>query len=436
MALVVLDAGIANIALPTIGASFAAAPRQAILVVSAYQLALVMALLPCAHAAERFGYRMLFVLGLCLFAGASLLCALSSSLAMLVVARFVQGLGGAAIMALGIALLRFALGPDRLGSVISWNALTVALCAAAAPLAGALILSIGSWPWLFLINAPIAAIAIAAAPALPRVAPTRPAIDWAGVALLASAVGLFFAAAELNAVKPTAAMICAGAAAAGATLLVRRDRGRDGPVLPIDLIALRPLRIASTASFLCFVGQSAGLLALPFYMQLGLGCSAVGVGLVMICWPLTVALTSRFAHGLAERLGSAIPCAAGALLLAGGLLVSALWPVQGNIVPLAVGAGLSGVGFGLFQVPNNRTMFLTAPVDRSAAAGGLQASARLAGQTAGSVITGLLFASLPVAIAPRFGLGLGALFALGAALVSALAMRSGQPAPRLASLPS
>src|SRR5690606_3436668 len=136
-----------------------------------------------AHVAERFGYRRLFAGGLALFSTASLLCALAPTLPLLVAARFAQGLGGAAIMSLGIALLRVALGPERLGAAIGWNALTVALCSAAAPIAGALILSIAAWPWLFLVNLPVSAIALIAARRLPEVAPTRHMVDVTGMAL-------------------------------------------------------------------------------------------------------------------------------------------------------------------------------------------------------------------------------------------------------------
>lgn len=81
-------------------------------------------------------------------------------------------------------------------------------------------------------------------------------------------------------------------------------------------------------------------------------------------------------------------------------------------------AAACGVGFGLFQTPNNRNMFLSAPLERSAASGGLQGAARLTGQTAGAVLMTLLFTLTPGAAAPRLGLGIGAGLALMAGLVS------------------
>lgn len=424
MALVVLDAGLVNVALPTIADSLQVTPARAILTVSAYQTALLIGLLPCAHIAERLGYRRLFVGGLALFSAASVLCAFAPSLPLLVTARVLQGLGGAAIMALGIALLRFALGPDRFGAAIGWNALTVALCSAAGPIVGAFILAVAPWPWLFLAKLPISALALVAARALPDVAPTRQPVDVASLSLHASVAALILIAAELAIPRPLVAVVLAGAAIAFAALLIRRERSRQAPVWPIDLLALRPFRVSVAASICCFTGQSAGLLALPFYLQLGLGRGPLETGLVMACWPLTVAITSSLANRLAGRFGSALLCVAGGAVLGAGLLLSALWPAEGNIAPLAIGAALSGLGFGLFQVPNNRTMFLTAPAERSAAAGGLQGSARLLGQTIGSLIAGLLFACASTIVAPRLGLALGSFFAVAAALVSAIEVRT------------
>jgi DHA2 family multidrug resistance protein-like MFS transporter len=415
MALVVLDAGIVNLALPRLADSLGAAPARAIMVVSAYQLALVMGLLPSAHAAERWGQRRLFVAGIAVFSAGSLLCAIAPNLPILVAARFVQGLGGAAIMALGIALLRAALGAGRLGRAIAWNALTVALCAAAGPAVGALILSVASWQWLFLAGLPVAATALLAARALPEPAPTRQPIDGAGVALYALAIALLAGAAAGGSAM---ALLLAAAGLASAALLVRRERARHAPILPVDLLALRPFRISVMASICCFIGQSAGLVALPFYVQKGLGHGPLAAGLILTCWPLAVAATSLVAGRIAGSIGTASQCALGGTLLAAGLLLSAILPAQHALAMLVPGAMLSGIGFGLFQLANNRSLFLGAPAERSAAAGGMQGTARLAGQTCGTLIIALAFSWLPGTIAPRTGFAVGAGFAFAAALIS------------------
>ena len=418
MALVVLDAGMVSVALPSIGLAFAETPARSMLVVGAYQLSLLAGLLPCAHLAERIGYRRLFRIGVALFGVSALLCALAPSLSLLVAARFVQGLGGAAIMSLGIALLRHALGPGGLPAAIAANALVVAVCSAMAPAAGAFLLSFASWRSLFAVAPPLAALALAATSALPPVKATSRSVDLLGAAIYAAAAACLFTAAQLVREAPPAAFGAAGAAVACAAWLLTRERRKQAPLVPLDLLALRPFRTSATASLFAFSGQSAGLLALPFYLQLSLGRSAATIALVLTLWPVAVAATSRVASRLADRVASGPLCAAGAILLAGGLAAMSLWPIGRSVAPLAVCAAICGTGFGLFQVPNNRTMFLTAPESRSAAAGGLQGTARLAGQTAGAFTVGFVLSAAPIGVAPRLAIGLAAIAALIAAWVS------------------
>ena len=136
-----------------------------------------------------------------------------------------------------------------------------------------------------------------------------------------------------------------------------------------------------------------------------------------------MAIAAPLAGRLADRVPTAWLCAAGAACLALGLAAASLWPLNGNALPLVPLTMLCGLGFGLFQVPNNRNMFLSAPSERAGAAGGMQGTARLAGQTAGSVIMSLLFTVASADVAPRVGLGIGAVLTLAAGLVSTLRVR-------------
>jgi DHA2 family multidrug resistance protein-like MFS transporter len=139
----------------------------------------------------------------------------------------------------------------------------------------------------------------------------------------------------------------------------------------------------------------------------------------MTPWPLTVAVAAPLAGRFADRISTARLCAIGGICLAAGLAAAALWPFKGSPLPLIPLTMLCGLGFGLFQVPNNRNMLLSAPRERSGAAGGMQGTARLTGQTAGAVMMSLLFA-LAAGAAPRIGLGVAAALALVAGLVSTL----------------
>ncbi|WP_438042097.1 MFS transporter [Sorangium sp. So ce128] len=420
MVLVVLSAGIANVALPALAHAFQVTPAASVRVVSAYQLGLVMALLPCAALGESLGYRAVFTAGVGLFTGASVLCALAPSLHWLVAARFLQGLGGAAVMALGVALLRFVVPQAQLAAAIGWNALAVALSSAAAPTVGAVLLSSASWPWLFAVNLPLGVAVLLASRGLPEVPGTARALDATSMALNAGAFGALIAGAELLPAAPALGAGLLAAAALSATLLLRRELPKEAPLVPLDLLRGRSFRVSVIASVACFAGQASALVALPFYLRHGFGQEALSTGLLITPWPLSVALLAPVAGRLADRISTAWLCATGAGCLALGLAALALSPAQGSALSLVPFVALCGAGFGLFQVPNNRNMFLAAPRARSAAAGGMQGTARLAGQTAGAVVMTLLFTLMPVDAAPRIGLGIGAALTLSAGIVSAL----------------
>ena len=155
MVLVVLDASMANVALPTIARALHVTPAMSVWVMTAYQTGLLMFLLPSGALGEKLGYRRVFTLGVALFTAASVLCAISPSLPWLVAARFLQGVGGAAVMALGIALLRLVVPRKMFGAAIGWNAIAVALSSAAGPAIGSVFLSMAEWPWLFAVNVPL-----------------------------------------------------------------------------------------------------------------------------------------------------------------------------------------------------------------------------------------------------------------------------------------
>ena len=193
-------------------------------------------------------------------------------------------------------------------------------------------------------------------------------------------------------------------------------------MVPLDLLRGKPFRTSVIASVCCFAGQTTGLVALPFYLQHELGQTLLTTGLYMTAWPLSVAAAALAAGRLADRAPTAWLCALGGICLALGLAAMALVPLDGEprlLVPFVM---ICGLGFGLFQTPNNRNMFLSAPVERSGAAGGMQGTARLTGQTAGAVLMTLLFAATTIDAAPRIGFGIGAVLALLAGGVSLLGL--------------
>ena len=175
-----LDTSIANTALPTIATDLNASPADSVWVVNAYQLALVVSLLPFASLGEIIGYRRVYVWGLVVFTVASLLCALSWSLPTLTAARIVQGFGASGIMSVNTALIRFIYPSKSLGRGVGNNALVVAVSTAIGPTIAAGILSLGTWQWLFAINFPLGVIAfVLALRVLPDTKRARHRFDFA-----------------------------------------------------------------------------------------------------------------------------------------------------------------------------------------------------------------------------------------------------------------
>ncbi|MFO0563139.1 MAG: MFS transporter [Polyangiales bacterium] len=419
MVLVVLSAAMVNVALPTLAQRFAASPASVVRVVSAYQLGLVIALLPSAALGERFGLRAVFSAGLAWFSVGSALCALAPSLVWLGLARFSQGIGGAAVMALGVALIRASVEPSRLANAIAYNALAVALSSAAAPTVGALLLSTGSWTAMFALSAALGTAVFCAAMWLPRDRATGGAIDVVSVALNAAVFVAGFAFVELAGSSAVFAGAALCVCVASAWRLRDRERRKERPMLPLDLLANEAFRWTVFASIACFAGQSAALVALPFALRESVGGTVMGAALVLTPWPVSVAITAPIAARLSARWSSARLCAigAGVLSIATGVLALGAGTMSAREAALAVAA--CGVGFGLFQVPNNRALLLSAPIERSAAAGATQASARLTGQWTGSIAMSLLFATQNAMDGARSGLVFSALATLLAALASA-----------------
>ncbi|THF55251.1 MFS transporter [Ollibium composti] len=418
LVLVVLDIAIANIALPSIAASLHASPGDTVWVVSSYQLAVLVALLPCGVIGEMMGARRVFLAGVALFTLASAACAFSGTLSMLVAARFVQGLGGGAIMALGIMNLRFSVPQRLLGTIIGINAMTIAISSAAGPGIAGAILAVAPWPWLFAVNVPLGIVVLASGAALARTEGVPRRLD--GRALVANTLMfvLFFLGADRIAQNPVlGGLMIAGAAVCLFTLL-RIERLSAAPLVPIDLLATPAFRVAVIASVCCFTGQMLGLIALPFYLQHRLGMTATEAGLYMMPWPAAVAVTAPISGRLANRVKTAWLCAAGGALLAVGLASVGLSPAGADRTIFIVGTVIAGLGFGLFQTPNNRILLLSAPKARSGGAGAMQGTARLTGQTLGAIAMAVVFGVVPLASAPEVALVLAAAAAALAAVVS------------------
>jgi DHA2 family multidrug resistance protein-like MFS transporter len=393
MTMAVLDGAIANVALPTIARDLAADPATSIWVINAYQLAIVVALLPLASLGDKIGYRRIYAMGLAVFTAGSLACALSQNLGELVAARVFQGLGAAGIMSINGALVRFTYPQSSLGRGIGMNAVVIAIAAAVGPTLASAILATSTWPWLFAINVPLGLAAIVLGlRALPATPASGARLNLPSTILNAVTFGGLFLGVEGLARGDglRAGVILLVGLAAGA-LLVRRERALAAPMIPLDLLKIRALRLALTTSTLSFTAQMLAFVALPFHVQGLFGRSAVETGLLMTPWPIAVGLAAPLAGRLADRYPAGLLGGIGLSMFATGLATLALLPHGAADWTIILPMALCGAGFGVFQSPNNRAILTSAPRQRSGAAGGLLASARLLGQTTGAVAMAAFF---------------------------------------------
>lgn len=390
----VLDSAIVNVALPSIATELKASPAEAIWVITGYQLAVTVSLLPLSSLGDIMGYKRVYWAGLAVFTLASFACAQASSLPALALARVVQGLGGAGIMSVNIALVRYIFPKASLGAGVGYTALVVAVSSAAGPSIASAILTVASWQWLFLVNVPIGLLALViAARALPQTPASGHRFDWISAVLNAFAFGLLIAG--LDGLGNTGAVPRALAMIAGAALasfaLVRRSLKQPAPMLPVDLLRLPIFSLSMATSICSFAAQSMAYVALPFYLQRSLGHSEAATGLLMTPWPLMTAVMAPISGRLSDRISPEKLGIAGLCLLAAGLAAVATMGAQASSFGIAWRLALCGFGFGLFQTPNNRIIITSAPRERSGGASGLQSTGRLLGQSLGAALAAVVF---------------------------------------------
>ena len=427
----VLDTSIANVALPTIAHRIGATPAAATWVVNAYQIATIATLLPIAALGERLGYRRVYLAGLAVFVIGSLGCALSSTLPALVAARIVQGVGASGIMGMNGALVRHTWPQRSLGRGVGINALVVSLAAAIAPTVAAGILAIGSWEWLFAINVPLGIVnLVLASRALPQSERADRPFDAASAALNAVFFGLVFIGADTLTRGGSEALLALAeiAVAIGAGIVLwRRAQQRETPLIPVDLLRQPVFALSVATSVAAFTAYMLAYVALPFYFETGLHRDEVQTGLLMTGWPAALGLAAPLAGALSDRMPAAVLGAVGLCVLALGLVMLAIMPVDASAANILWRMALCGFGFGFFQAPNNRVILGSAPRERAGAAGGMLAISRIVGFTCGATLAAAMFRLVPHQ-AETVDLTLGAGFALLAAAVSLRRLsRPGRP---------
>ncbi|MEW6633108.1 MAG: MFS transporter [Pseudomonadota bacterium] len=428
-----LGTSIANVALPTLAAVFAASFPAVQWVVLAYLLAVTALIVSVGRLGDMVGRRPLLIAGLALFSAASLAAGLAPSLPLLIAARAAQGLGAAVMMALTIAFVGATVPKERTGSAMGLLGTMSAIGTALGPsLGGVLIASLG-WRSIFLVNVALGVLAVALAfrflPVETEGKPSRqagkPRFDIPGTVLLALTLAAYALAMTvgrghfggINIALLVAALL-------GAGLFAFAEGRVASPLVKLALFRDPVLAPSLAMNVLVSTVMMATLVVGPFFLSRALGLSEAATGAVLSIGPVVSSLCGVVAGRVVDRLGASAMVVAGLALMAAGCVALSLLPALFGIAGYAVAIVVLTPGYQLFQAANNTAVMADVDSAERGVVSGMLSLSRNLGLVTGTAAMGALFAfavgtgeiagAAPQAVAG----GMGFTFAVAAALVA------------------
>jgi EmrB/QacA subfamily drug resistance transporter len=353
----ILDTTIVNVALRTLGKELHSPVSQIQWVVTGYLLSLAAVIPVTGWAARRFGAKRVYVISLVLFTGGSALCGVAGSSTSLILFRVLQGLGGGMILPIGQLMMAQAAGPRRMGRVMSVVAVPAMLAPIFGPALGGLILDNASWRWIFFVNVPIGAVALAAAlRGLPDPHPEEAGrLDITGLVLMAIGMpAITYGLAEIGSTggfsSPKVIIpIVAGLALVAAFVLhaLRVER----PLLDVRLYARRTFASASITTFCLGAALFGAMILMPLYYQQVRGESVLATGLLVGPQGLGAALAMPFSGRLTDRVGGGPLALFGVIITTLGTIPFGLIGAHTSITGISVAMFIRGIGIGFAFMP-------------------------------------------------------------------------------------
>jgi EmrB/QacA subfamily drug resistance transporter len=396
--MVSLDALVVTTALPTIRHELGASLSSLEWTVNAYTLSFAVLLMSAAALGDRYGRRRMFCCGVALFGAASVGCALAPSAAVLVAARAVQGAGAAFVMPLALALLGGAFAPRERPRALGIFAGAAGSAVALGPLFGGAVVQGISWPWIFWLNLPLAAVLITIARLrVDEQHGPRATLDWRGLVLVtAAAFALVWGLVRGNAVG-WGSLEVLSALVAGVVLAVAfigvEGRARE-PMLPMALFRERPFAAGNAAMFFLWGSGLGGLFFMAQFLQNGLGYGPLAAGLRLMPWGAVTIVVPALAGRLINRYGER-PFIVGGLALhaaAFGWVALAVRPglPYWELVPPLV---LSGAGFAMASPATQSAVLTSVALEHVGKASGALSMIRQLGGAFGVAIQVAVFAA-------------------------------------------
>jgi EmrB/QacA subfamily drug resistance transporter len=398
--MVTLDSGMVNVALPTITRHFNEPLVVGQWVVLAYLLCVTGLLLPIGRLSDIAGRKRVFLTGFVLFATASALSGLASSLGWIIAARVVQGIGGAMVQANSAGLVAQAFPSEQRGRALGLNGAIVSAGLLSGPAVGGFLIDLLGWQWVFFLNLPIGIVATLFGWRRLHEADIQPGqrFDLPGAALfLLLIVGLLLTLNQVgrSGLSLVALVLAAATLAAGVTFAMVERRSPQ-PMLEFRFFANPGFRAAMLAAFCSFVGLAHSQLLLPFYLQQVLGWPASQVGLVLVTIPATLLVLGPAAGALSDRIGSRVLASIGLLIAAGGVASLTTLGTATTLPEIVARLMVVALGIGCFNAPNSSALFGSLPRERYGAGGAYQSLTRNLGQSIGQTVAAALWTAVVV----------------------------------------
>ena len=396
--MLLLDITIVNVALPDIQRALHSSFSDLQWVVDAYALTLAAFLLTAGSLADMYGRRLLYLIGLAVFTLASALCGFAVTTLMLELSRALQGVGGAIMFAVSLALLADAFrGKDRGTAFGVWGAVT-GLAVAIGPLLGGVLTSGLSWRWIFFVNLPIgiAAVAITVTKVAESRAPRASRPDWAGFALFTVALSsLVYGLIESNQRSFTDGLVlgCFAVAAVLLAAFVIVELRSAHPMFDLTLFRLPTFSGGAVAAFGLSASIFAMILYLVLYMQDILGYSALATGARFMVLSGGILAASTVAGRISSRVPVRLLIGPGLIIIGAGLLLMRGLNAGSAWTHLVPGLIVGGLGVGMVNPPLASTAVGVVPPERAGMASGINSTFRQVGIATGIALLGTLFSN-------------------------------------------